>query len=67
MEIIKHGKTYEAPKKGVCHNCECVFTYVKDDIQENWVRVNAYDSDLMYTYINCPECGKTIIIKDFRK
>ena len=28
---------------------------------------NVYESDILYTYINCPECGKTIIIKDYRK
>ena len=67
MEIIKHGKTYEVPQVKVCPDCECEFSYTKKDIQENWVRKNAYDSDLIYTYINCPECGKTIIIKDFRK
>lgn len=67
MEIIKHGINYEAPKKGVCHNCKCVFTYVKDDIQENWVRETAYDSSLTYTYLTCPDCGETIIMKDFRK
>ena len=67
MEIIKHGKTYEVPQEKVCPDCECVFTYVEKDIKRNWVRENAYESDLTYTYINCPECGKTIIIKDFRK
>lgn len=67
MEIIKHGKTYEEPQVKVCPDCECVFTYVEKDINQNWVRKNAYDSDITYTYINCPECGKTIIIKDFRK
>ena len=67
MEIIKHGKTYEEPQIKICDDCGCVFTYVKKDIKENWVRETAYDSDLIYTYINCPECGKTIIIKDYRK
>ena len=67
MEIIKHGRTYEAPQVEVCPVCECEFSYVKGDIIQNWVRKNAYDSDLTYTYVNCPECGKTIIIKDFRK
>lgn len=67
MEIIKHGNLYEAPRERECPDCKCVFSYVEKDIEQNWVRVNAYDSDLTYTYINCPECGKTIIIKDFRK
>jgi transcription initiation factor TFIIIB Brf1 subunit/transcription initiation factor TFIIB len=67
MEIIKHGKTYKAPKEMTCPDCGCVFTYKDTDIEQNWVRVTAYDSDLTYTYIVCPECRKTIIIKDFRK
>lgn len=67
MKIIKHGKTYKAPQIKICPVCECEFSYVKEDIKENWVRVTSEDSDLIYTYINCPECGKTIIIKDYRK
>ena len=67
MEIIKHGKTYVPPQVKVCPDCACEFSYVQGDITQNWVRKNVYDSDLLYTYINCPECGKTIIIKDFRK
>ena len=66
MEIIKHGKTYEEPQVKVCPVCECEFSYVKKDIKAHWVRVTVEDSDLTHTYINCPECGKTIIIKDFR-
>ena len=66
MEIIKHGKTYMPPQVKVCPICECEFSYVKKDIKENWVRVTAEDSDLTFTYIHCPECGKTIIINDYR-
>lgn len=67
MEIIKHGRNYEVPQIEVCPNCECEFSYVKKDIKENWVRVTAEDSDLTFTYVHCPECGRTIIIKDYRK
>lgn len=66
MEIIKHRKTYEVLQEKVCPDCECIFTYEEKDIKQYWVRQNAYDSNLLYTYINCPKCGKTIIIKDFR-
>ena len=65
MEIIKHGKTYEEPQVKVCPDCECEFTYVEKNIKTVlgfWGEIN----DIKYTYINCPECGKTIIIKDFR-
>lgn len=67
MEIIKHGKTCKVPQIKVCPVCECVFSYVKKDIKENWVRVASEDSALIFTHINCPECGKTIIIEDYRK
>lgn len=67
MEIIKHGKSYETPQVKVCPVCECEFSYVKKDIKENWVRITSEDSDLISTYINCPECGKTITIDDYRK
>ncbi len=78
MEIIKHGKTYKDSQVKVCPVCECEFSYIKKDIKENWVsyikkdikgnrvRVTSENSDLLYTYINCPECGKTIIIDDYR-
>ena len=59
MEIIKHGRTYKAPQEKTCHACECVFTYVERDIKQNWI--------VGIAYINCPECGNSIIIKDFRK
>lgn len=63
MEIIKHGKTYVAPQEKVCADCGCIFTYVEKDIKRLWGGIN----ELIYTYINCPECSKTIIINDFRK
>ena len=61
MEIIKHGKTYEEPQVKVCPDCECEFTYVKNDIKQNWVRMTTEDSDIRYTYIKCPECGEPMI------
>ena len=67
MEIIKHGRTYKAPQIKVCPVCECEFSFVEKDIKQNWVRVTSEDSALTYTYVNCPECGKTIIVNDFRK
>ena len=65
MEIIKHGKTKtcETPHEMVCSDCECVFTYVEKEINQ----LLEFWGGITYTYINCPECGKTIIIKDFRK
>ena len=62
MEIIKHGNLYEAPMERECPDCKCVISYVENDLEQIRVWVSAYDSDLTYTYINCPECGKTIII-----
>ena len=68
MEIIKHGKTYEGPQEKVCPDCECVFTYVENDIEEyRYIKTEHCYSDILYTYISCPECGENIIIKDFRK
>lgn len=61
MEIIKHGKTYEVPQEKVCPDCKCEFSFVKEDIKRLWGGIN----ELIYTYINCPECSKTIIIKHF--
>lgn len=63
MEIIKHGINYEAPQVKVCPDCKCEFSFAEKDIKRLWGGIN----ELIYTYINCPECSKTIIIKDFRK
>jgi len=63
MEILKHGNTVI---NGKCPKCECEFLYQKRDIEYSYDRINAYESKLEYTYIICPECGKIIIIDDFR-
>lgn len=63
MEIIKHGINYVAPQEKTCPECICKFSFVEKDIKRCWGGIN----DLKYTYINCPECGKTIIVNDFRK
>lgn len=63
MEILKHGNTVI---NGKCPKCECEFLYQKKDIEYSYDRINAYESELEYTYIICPECGKIIIIDDSR-
>ena len=67
MEIIKHGKTYKAAKEMTCPDCDCIFTYKDTDVKQNWVRIIRFYLSITYTYIICPECHKTIIIKGFRK
>lgn len=64
MEIIKHGNTI---MHGKCPKCECEFLYQKNDIAYSYDRIDAYASELEYTYVTCPECHRTIIIDDFRK
>ena len=45
-------------KHGKCSNCNCEFLYSqKDDIHYYYDRINAYESELLYTYVNCPECN----------
>ena len=65
MEILKHGNTI---RHGKCPKCGCEFLYQRHDIAHSYDRINAYESELEYTYITCPEpdCGEMIIIDDFR-
>ena len=62
MEILKHGKRY---KTGItiCQNCDCEFLYDTNDINEEYYRVNAYESTHTHDYVRCPECGYTVVIK----
>ena len=55
MIITKHGNKMN---HGKCSNCNCEFLYSqKDDIHYYYNRINAYESELLYTYVNCPECN----------
>lgn len=56
MKIIKHGNTYKEIEK-ICPKCGCVFTYEDHEIEEEWERVDAYNSDHKYDYVKCPDCG----------
>lgn len=64
MKILRHGDTM---MNGKCPKCRCEFLYQKHDIEYSYDRINAYESELEYTYITCPECGRKVIIDDFRK
>lgn len=61
-QIIHHGNTI---KRITCNKCNCVFSYSKHDIEYIYDRHNAYDSDLEYSYVECPECKNTVIIERY--
>jgi DNA-directed RNA polymerase subunit RPC12/RpoP len=55
--IEKHGNTM---KSICCNNCGCKFLYQESDILTEETRINAYDSEIEYRYIKCPECNNII-------
>lgn len=67
MKIIKHGNAHKEIEK-ICPKCECVFTYEDHEIEEEWERIDAYNSDHKYDYVKCPDCGEhVIVVKDYSK
>jgi hypothetical protein len=57
ISILKEGNTRKYAK---CNKCNCELSYLKEDIQYSYNRKNAYESELEYTYIKCPECKNII-------
>ena len=60
MKVLKHGKTMLQAK---CKKCYCEFLYQKSDIKKEETRINAYESEIDYYYIKCPECGSIIEVE----
>lgn len=61
MKIIKHGNTHKEIETK-CPHCECIFSYEDREIEEEWERIDAYNSDHKYDYVKCPDCGKQVIV-----
>ena len=57
ITILKEGNTRKHAK---CNKCNCEFAYSIEDIQYSYDRINAYESELEYTYVRCPECKNII-------
>ena len=57
MIITKHGNKM---KHGKCLKCNCKFLYSQKDVQYYYDRINAYESELAYTYVYCPECNSIV-------
>ena len=57
MAILKHGKFYKEPEEhtATCPKCDCVFTYIDSMVEEEWQRLNLYESGHIYDYVICPE------------
>ena len=58
MKILKHGK-YKRKTVVTCHHCECEFEAEYGECSR--------DRDSIHAWIDCPECGESIIKqeKDF--
>lgn len=55
MKIIEHGKTYQVY---TCPRCRCVFAACE---------IDEYNDDLTgKCYLECPECGDVIELKEKR-
>ena len=61
-EVIEHGKTYRHYR---CPSCNCLFSVThKDEYSFNdgklWIEKPATKIE---TFVNCPECGKKLLIR----
>lgn len=54
IKVIEHRKF----KQIRCPECQCWFSYEKEDTKIVHVELNNYA-----TYVNCPECGEEIRLK----
>lgn len=61
MIIIKHGDTM---KHGKCLKCNCEFLYQHKDVKYYYNRIYAYESELEFTYVNCPECDSIVTVEE---
>ena len=57
ISILKEGNTRKYAK---CNKCNCEFSYLNEDIKYAYNRINAYESELEYKYVCCPECKNII-------
>jgi DNA-directed RNA polymerase subunit RPC12/RpoP len=55
MKILKLGKLKRKNGKKICRTCGTKFEYEPSDVR--------YDEILMVTWVQCPACGKNVIIK----
>lgn len=62
--VLTHGRTFD---KIICNSCNCCFLFQRSDIKDKDKRIDFYNSDVLYTYVECPECKNHIIINDYRK
>lgn len=59
IKIIKQG-TIEK-KIATCPECGCVFSFWKEDIQEEFNKnINVYYSPLLQEYVKCPCCNNHV-------
>ena len=55
MKILKHGK-YQRKTVVTCHHCECEFEAEYGECSR--------DRDSIHVWIDCPECGESIILDE---
>ena len=61
-EEKKHTKEIE------CKECGAILRYdIYRDVKEWDMRENAYESNVLYTYVVCPYCREKVITEDYRK
>ena len=67
MKVLEHGECYAYGSSGKIRcNCNCLFKYDKDDIQERGIISMARDpkDDKLgvETFVTCPECLNEIVL-----
>lgn len=57
IQITKHGNNKDKEsRQGRCSECGCEFTYTREDCY--------WDRPLLSYILECPECGKKVLLGD---
>lgn len=61
-------KERKVSKETECGCCGAILQYnIYSDVKRCDRRINAYETDTIYTYVVCPHCKRKVIIEDYRK
>lgn len=61
MKVLRHGNNFYTV---ICKDCGCKFLFAKTEMSHNQAVSDDFTFITEYDTINCPECGKYIILNE---
>jgi DNA-directed RNA polymerase subunit RPC12/RpoP len=61
MAVRKVGQDKKLIRKATCKNCSAKLEYLPKDVKVSWSSIG--DSDIVSSYIICPDCRKQVEVK----